>query len=241
MDKYVFGSRFENHRKYPIKRRGDHISDFYTGPLQRASAIPPTSSGGFIFDDTKLDEAPVFGEPGDSLWVRNDGSIISYRTTIATPLMFAHNKASVVMVHEDFSNTTRRHKRSICYRLNSTTLVGGVWNAYEHNNETYLTELRDEMQKFTASVRSGVVTMRMEVAAYVYAHQKAIEFVKWCGLDTIGILAWAEKDLIRQIDRVFGSTPRGVRQTIAHEEVCLELSIHAKKIGLDMTDLLQVA
>lgn len=241
MNKYVFGSRFENHRKYPFKRRGDHISDFYTGPLQRALAIPPTSSGGFIFDDTKLDEAPVFGEPGDSLWVRNDGSIISYRTTIATPLMFAHNKASVVMVHEDFSNTTRRHKRSICYRLNSTTLVGGVWNAYEHNNETYLTELRDEMQKFTASVRSGVVTMRMEVAAYVYAHQKAIEFVKWCGLDTIGILAWAEKDLIRQIDRVFGSTPRGVRQTIAHEEVCLELSIHAKKIGLDMTDLLQVA
>lgn len=241
MNKYVFGSRFEKHHQDLIRRRGDHISDFYTGPLQRALAIPPTSSGGFIFDDTKLDEAPVFGEPGDSLWVRNDGSIISYRTTIATPLMFAHNKASVVMVHEDFSNTTRRHKRSICYRLNSTTLVGGVWNAYEHNNETYLTELRDEMQKFTASVRSGVVTMRMEVAAYVYAHQKAIEFVKWCGLDTIGILAWAEKDLIRQIDRVFGSTPRGVRQTIAHEEACLELSIHAKKIGLDMTDLLQVA
>lgn len=241
MNKYVFGSRFANHRKYPFKRRGDHISDFYTGPLQRASAIPPTSSDGFIFDDAELDEAPVFGEPGDSLWVRNDGSIISYRTTIATPLMFAHNKASVVMVHEDFSSTTQRHKRRIRNRLDSTTLVGGVWSAYEHNNETYLTELRDEMQKFTASIRSGLITMRTEVAAYIYAHQKAIEFVKWCGLDTIGLLAWAEKDLIRQIDRVFGMPPRGVRQTTAYEEACLELSIHAKNIGLDMTDLLQVA
>lgn len=240
MDKYVFGSRFEKNY-YPMKKRGDHISDFYTGPLQRVSAIPVTSIDGFIFDDAALDEEPVFGKPGDALWVRNDGCIISYRTTIATPLMFAHNKASVVMVHEDFSRTTQRHKRSIRNRLDSTTLVGGVWSAYEHNNETYLTELREEMQKFTASIRSGVVTMRMEVAAYIYAHQKAIAFVKWCGLDTIGILAWAEKDLIRQIDRVFGSAPRGVRQTTAHEEVCLELSIHAKNIGLDMTDLLQVA
>lgn len=239
MDKYVFGNGFE--KNYcQMKQRGARITKLYTMPLQRGEGLLINTSS-FAFDSDKPDDEPVLGKHGDSLWVRNDGCIVSYRTVIATPLMFAHNKASVVMTHEDYSCTTARHKRGIVYRLDSTTLVGGVWSAYEHNNETYLTELRDEMQKFTASIRSGLITMRTEVAAYIYAHQKAIEFVKWCGLDTIGLLAWAEKDLIRQIDRVFGMPPRGVRQTTAYEEACLELSIHAKNIGLDMTDLLQVA